>query len=440
MPSRQLKVENENVLIDGKKPQVPPTAAEIREAASRIQPKVVSTPLHISERLSAATGATVYLKREDLQAVRSYKVRGAFNFMLQLTPEERARGVVAASAGNHAQGFAQACNDLGIDGRIIVPRTTPQQKIQRIRHFGGERVTVQIEGSTYDDSSALAKRYAERTGALMVSAFDHPRTIAGQGTIGVEIRDQLGYDPDYIVVPIGGGGVLAGIAEYAREAMPNTKVIGMEPAGAASMIAACSAGKPVELPEIDSFADGAAVRRAGDVTYQMISGMDLELHPVPEGRIAKEMLDLYQVDGIIAEPAGAIASASVGPEGSFAPLEVPAGSSVVCVLTGGNNDISRYSEILERSLVWEGLKHYFIVNFPQEPGALRRFLDEVLGPDDDVALFEYMKRSGRETGPAFVGITLGNADDLPGLLQRMDESPLEIEKVGEDSPLFHMFV
>lgn len=440
LPVAPPEEQNENVLIDGKKPQVPPTAAEIRDAAERIQSKVVSTPLHISERLSTATDAVVYLKREDLQAVRSYKVRGAFNFMLQLSPAEKARGVVAASAGNHAQGFAQACNDLEIDGRIIVPRTTPQQKIQRIRHFGGDRVTVQIEGSTYDDSSALAKRYAERTGALMVSAFDHPRTIAGQGTIGVEIHDQLGHDPDYIIVPIGGGGVIAGIAEYAREAMPNTKVIGIEPEGAASMIAARAAGKPVELPEIDSFADGAAVRRAGDVTYQMITDMDLELHPVPEGRVAKEMLDLYQIDGIIAEPAGAIASSAIGPEGSHAPFEVPEGSTVVCVLTGGNNDISRYSEIVERSLVWEGLKHYFIVTFPQEPGALRRFLDEVLGPNDDVSLFEYMKRSGRETGPAFVGITLGSAEDLPSLLERMDESPLEIEKVDEDSPLFHMFV
>lgn len=416
------------------------TATEVEAAAARIADSVITTPLHISERLSESTGATVYLKREDLQAVRSYKIRGAFNFMLQLTAAERARGVVCASAGNHAQGFARACNELDITGTIFVPKTTPRQKIDRIRHFGGEDVEVVIDGSTYDDASDLAKAWSARTGALIVSAFDDPRTIAGQGTIAAEIHAQLPVDPDVIVVPVGGGGVLAGISAYAAEHMPGTTVIGAEPEGAASMIAALASGRPVTLGDIDSFADGAAVRRAGDLTFEIIQHHGVPIEAVPEGRTASEMLDLYQVDGIIAEPAGALASAAIGPEGSDAPITVAPGATVVCLVSGGNNDISRYSEVLERSLVHEGLKHYFIVNFPQEPGALRRFLDEVLGPDDDIALFEYVKRSDRETGPAFVGITLGGPRDLAGLLERMDASPLQIEKVNQDSPLFRMFV
>ncbi|GAA4284492.1 threonine ammonia-lyase IlvA [Brevibacterium daeguense] len=417
-----------------------PSATEVEAAAARIADSVITSPLHISERLSEQTGATVYLKREDLQPVRSYKIRGAFNFLLQLTADERERGVVCASAGNHAQGFARACNELDITGVIFVPKTTPRQKIDRIRHFGGDDLTVIIDGSTYDDASDLAKSYAARTGALLVSAFDDPRTIAGQGTIAAEIHQQLPADPDCIIVPVGGGGVLAGITAYAAEHMPDTTVIGAEPAGAASMIAARAAGHPVTLDTVDSFADGAAVRRAGNITFRIITEHDVRVEAVPEGRTASEMLELYQTDGIIAEPAGALASAAIGRAGSGAPVVVEPGSTVVCLISGGNNDISRYSEVLERSLVYEGLKHYFIVNFPQEPGALRRFLDEVLGPDDDISMFEYVKRSDRETGPAFVGITLGSAADLPGLLERMAASPLQIETVGQDSPLFRLFV
>src|SRR5699024_9037337 len=287
------------------------------------------SPLQICERLTAATGSTIYLKREDLQMVRSYKIRGAFNFMLQLDADERARGVVCASAGNHAQGFARACKELGIQGTIFVPKTTPKQKIERVRHFGGEQVTIEIAGSTYDDASALAHRFAERNDALLVSAFDDRRTIAGQGTVAAEIHAQLETDPDYIIVPVGGGGGIAGIAAYAAERMPHTKILAAEPAGAASTL-------------------------------------------------ATEMLDMYQVDGIIAEPSGALASAGIGGPESGKAITIEPGSTVVCLVSGGNNDISRYPEILERSLVHEGLKHYFIVDFPQEPGALRRFLNEVL--------------------------------------------------------------
>lgn len=428
------------MLIQEKPRRSLPTADDVEAASTRIADEVITTPLHLSDRLSTATGAQVYLKREDLQSVRSYKIRGAFNFLLQLSEAERKRGVVCASAGNHAQGLARACAALGVSGTIFVPKTTPRQKIERIRHFGGRRVEVVIEGSTYDDASDLAKRHAQVTNALVVSAFDDPLTIAGQGTIAQEIHGQLAQDPDVIVVPVGGGGLLAGIVAYTSVHMPGTTVVGVEPAGAASMMAAMAAGRPVTLSNIDSFADGAAVRRAGDITYEMLSQHDLPLFTVPEGRAATEMLDLYQVEGIIAEPAGALASAAVGPTGSDAPVTLAPGSTAVCLVSGGNNDISRYPEVLERSLVHEGIKHYFIVDFPQEPGALRRFLNDVLGPDDDIAMFEYVKRSDRETGPAFVGITLGQPSDLGGLLERMDESPLQIERVSQDSPLFRMFV
>ncbi len=420
-------------------PQKQSLAHEVDAAAARIADSVITSPLQISERLSAATGATVYLKREDLQPVRSYKIRGAFNFMLQLDDDERARGVVCASAGNHAQGFALACRQLGIQGTIFVPKTTPRQKVDRIRHFGGDRVTIEISGSTYDDASALAHRFADRNAALLVSAFDDPRTIAGQGTVAVEIAEQLNPHPDYIIVPVGGGGVLAGIAAYAAEHMPNTTVIGAEPSGAASMIAALKAGHPVTLENIDRFADGTAVKRAGNITYEIISDLGVDVRPVHEGAVATEMLAMYQVDGIIAEPSGALASAAIGTAGSGKPVIVEPGSSVVCLVSGGNNDISRYPEILERSLVHEGLKHYFIVDFPQEPGALRRFLNEILGPDDDIAMFEYVKRSDRETGPAFVGIQLGAAEDLPNLLERMESSQIEIERVHQNSPMFRLF-
>jgi threonine dehydratase len=427
------------VLKQDESPQKQSLAHEVDAAAARIADSVITSPLQISERLSAATGATVYLKREDLQPVRSYKIRGAFNFMLQLDDDERARGVVCASAGNHAQGFALACRQLGIQGTIFVPKTTPRQKVDRIRHFGGDRVTIEISGSTYDDASALAHRFADRNAALLVSAFDDPRTIAGQGTVAVEIAEQLNPHPDYIIVPVGGGGVLAGIAAYAAEHMPNTTVIGAEPSGAASMIAALKAGHPVTLENIDRFADGTAVKRAGNITYEIISDLGVDVRPVHEGAVATEMLAMYQVDGIIAEPSGALASAAIGTAGSGKPVIVEPGSSVVCLVSGGNNDISRYPEILERSLVHEGLKHYFIVDFPQEPGALRRFLNEILGPDDDIAMFEYVKRSDRETGPAFVGIQLGAAEDLPNLLERMESSQIEIERVHQNSPMFRLF-
>ncbi|GAB2768026.1 threonine ammonia-lyase IlvA [Amycolatopsis magusensis] len=407
----------------------------VDQAAERLSGVVTRTPLEPSSRLSAQMNARVWLKREDLQTVRSYKVRGAYNFIVQLDEEVRARGVVCASAGNHAQGVAYACRRLGANGRVFVPRTTPRQKRERIATLGGAHVEVIVTGDSYEDASAEAKREAERTGATLVPAFDDPRTVAGQGTVASEIVAQLGFAPDVLVVPVGGGGLLAGIVSWMRERHPSTRIIGVEPAGAACLAAAIEAGEPVRIETVDSFVDGAAVAIAGSVTYPIIRDSGAELTSVEEGGVCTEMLELYQSDGIIAEPAGALASAALG-----ATIEVGPQETVVCVVSGGNNDVSRYSEILERSLVHKGLKHYFLVGFPQEPGALRRFLDEVLGPEDDITLFEYVKRNSRETGPALIGIEIERPADLPGLLDRLDASPLQVERVEPGSPLFHFLL
>ncbi|AXH96516.1 threonine ammonia-lyase IlvA [Ornithinimicrobium avium] len=411
----------------------PPTADDVDAAAERIRGRVARTGLTPSPRLSEATGASVWLKREDQQPVRSYKGRGAANLIAQLDSEQVWSGVVCASAGNHAQGVAHACASLGVSARIYLPANTPRQKRERVAAIGGDWVETVVGGTTYDDAAAAALADVERTGATLVPAFDHPHTVAGQGTIAREVLEDLvdlGRRLDVLVVPVGGGGLLAGCLTWLRERHPGVRVVGVEPAGAASMIAATRAGGPVTLPAIDRFVDGAAVARAGEVTYEVVARHTPGLVAVPEGRVCTEMIALYQTEGIIAEPAGALAAAALDVAG------IEPGQNVVAVVSGGNNDVLRYPEVMERSLVHEGLKHYFLVDFPQEPGMLRLFLDEVLGPDDDIALFEYTKRNNRETGPALVGIELGSREDLDPLLARMAESTIDIEPIPPDSPLF----
>lgn len=408
----------------------PISAADVDRAATLLDGVTRRTPLRASARLSEATGATVLLKREDVQPVRSYKLRGAYTLIASLTDEERAKGVVCASAGNHAQGVAFACAALGVHARIYLPRTTPRQKRDRVAAIGGPSVEVVVRGDVYDDAAEAALRDAAETGATVVPAFDAADVMAGQGTIAAEIVEELGHAPDVVVVPVGGGGLLGGVATWFRERHPDTRVVGVEPAGAPSMIAALEAGGPVTLEEMDGFVDGAAVRRVGDLTYAAVAAADVEMVTVPEGAICVEMLALYQTEGVIAEPAGAL-SATALPS-----LGIEPGATVVAVVSGGNNDLSRYADIVERALIHEGRKHYFLVEFPQEPGALRHFLDTVLGPDDDIAYFEYVKRSNRETGPALVGIELGSPDDLLPLLARMETAPMTIERIDPASPLF----
>lgn len=411
------------------------TAEDVEAAADRIRAVVRTTALERNARLSLATGCDVWLKREDLQPVRSYKIRGAYNFIVQLDDAARARGVVCASAGNHAQGVALACSTLGVRGRIFVPGTTPRQKRERITTLGGENVEVIVAGDSYDETSATAIADARQTGAVLVPAFDDPRTIAGQGTVAVDIVDQLGFAPDVLVVPVGGGGLIAGASAWIGRRHPATRIVGVEPAGAASMAAALQAGMPTTLASTDPFVDGAAVATAGAFTFPLTRDGGAQLVTVDEGHLCTEMLRLYQSDGIIAEPAGALATAALDDR-----IDLTRGSTVVCVVSGGNNDISRYGEVLERSLIHQGLKHYFLVSFPQEPGALRRFLDEILGPDDDITLFDYVKRNNRDTGPALIGVELARASDLDGLLARLDDSPLGVEQVEPGSTLFHYLV
>lgn len=410
----------------------PLTATDVDAAAKRIAGVVAPTPLQYSDRLSAVTGANVYLKREDLQSVRSYKIRGAYNLLVQLSKDEMAAGVVCSSAGNHAQGFAYACRSLGVHGRVYVPAKTPKQKRDRIRYHGGDFIELIVGGATYDMAAEAALDDVARTGATLVPPYDDLRTMAGQGTIAVELLDQLGAEPDLVVVPVGGGGCIAGITTYLAERTTNSAVLGVEPAGAAAMMAALAAGELVTLDHVDQFVDGAAVKRAGALPYASLAaaGDMVSVTTVDEGAVCTAMLDLYQHEGIIAEPAGALSVAGL------LEADIAAGSTVVCLISGGNNDVSRYGEILERSLVHLGLKHYFLVDFPQEPGALRRFLDEVLGPSDDVTLFEYVKRNNRETGEALVGIQLGCAADLEGLLARMRSSQIHVEPLEPGSPAY----
>jgi threonine dehydratase len=410
-------------------------ADEVRSASARLTGVADRTPLELNHRLSAATGANVWLKREDLQLGRSYKVRGAYNLISQLDAAERAAGAVCASAGNHGQGVAIACRALGVHGRVYVPGTTPRQKRERILALGGPWVTLVVEGDTYDAAARAALDYASITGATLVPAFDAQATIVGQATLAVEVLDQLGDVPDTMVVPVGGGGLLAGIGAWFAEESPSTRLVGVEPAGAPSMTAALAAGHPVVLEQMDTFVDGAAVQRVGDVSFPMVRDCGAEMVTVPEGLICTEMLNLYQVDGVIAEPAGALATAALS-----GLVDVKPGSTVVCLLTGGNNDVSRYAEVIERSLIHRGVKHYFLVEFPQEPGALRRFLDDVLGPDDDIVLFEYVKRDNRETGAALTGIELGDPLALPALLDRIAASPLTIQHVAPGTTTYRFLV
>ncbi|MHB8682505.1 MAG: threonine ammonia-lyase IlvA [Acidimicrobiales bacterium] len=409
--------------------------ADVEAAARRLAAVGVVTPLQRNDRLSERFGAEVYLKREDLQAVRSYKIRGAYNFVASLAPEALAAGVVCASAGNHAQGVAWSCRHLQVRGVVFLPRRTPRQKVARIRALAGDLVDVRFAGDSFDDAYAATLAYSAETGATVVPTFDHPLTVAGQGTIALEIVDQLGHPPAMVAVPVGGGGLVSGIAVALDGMGAPTTVVGVQPAGAPAMLRSLEAGHPVVIDIEDDFVDGAVVRRPGELTFAVVRDLLPDLEVVEEGRVCTEQLALYQDDGIVAEPAGALAVAALDDL-----ADRIRGSEVVCILSGGNNDVARYDEIIERSLVHQGLKHYFIVAFPQQPGALRRFLDECLGPSDDIVLFEYIKKNDREFGPALVGIELAARGDLEPLLGRIAASGLDAQRVPPDSPVFRLLV
>ena len=416
----------------------PVHASDIQLAQSRISSEIAPTPLQYCPRLSQETGYEVYLKREDLQDVRSYKIRGALYGMSNLGDEQRAQGIVTASAGNHAQGVAYACRTMGIQGKIFVPEPTPKQKRDRILIHGGDWVELVVTGANFDEAAAAAHADAAARGAFFIEPFDARDTVTGQGTVAAEIVSQLsslGKALDTVVVPVGGG-LISGITSYLADMAPRTAVVGIEPAGAASLSAAFTAGEPVTLGTVDPFVDGAAVKRIGALPFQILEANQGRLHwdTVSEGAVCTEQLALYQNEGIIAEPAGALSVTGLRT------LSLQPGSTVVCVISGGNNDVLRYAEIMERSLVHRGLKHYFLVNFPQEPGQLRHFLQDILGPDDDITLFEYLKRNNRETGAALVGIELGTAGDIAGLLARMEESKIHCQQLQPGTPEYDFLV
>ncbi|MEJ7671588.1 MAG: threonine ammonia-lyase, partial [Chitinophagaceae bacterium] len=361
---------------------------------------VYRTPLILNQNLSKRYQANIYLKREDLQVVRSYKIRGAYNLMSSLPKEQLQKGVVCASAGNHAQGFAYSCKKLGVNGVVFMPVITPNQKISQTNMFGGEFIEIKLTGDSYDECAIAAQQFTEENGMTFVHPFDDYKIIEGQGTVGVEILEDLS-EIDYLFVPVGGGGLCAGVGNYFKTFSPQTKIIGVEPEGAPSMKAALEAGEPITLPTIERFVDGASVQRVGNLTFSICKEVLSDMHLVPEGKICSAILKLYNEDAMVVEPAGVLSIAALDDYATQIK-----GKNVVCIVSGSNNDIDRMQEIKERSLQYEGLKHYFLIRFAQRPGALKDFVNHVLGPSDDITRFEYVQKHNKESGPALVGIEL----------------------------------
>jgi len=412
-----------------------PSIEAIKKAKDTIKTVVETTPLTRNRNLSAQFCANIMLKREDLQTVRSYKIRGAYNKIKSLTKQQVSAGIVCASAGNHAQGVAYSCKELGINGYIYMPTTTPRQKVNQVKMFGQDFVEVVLKGDTYDDAYNAAMAESSRTGRSFIHPFDDPQIIEGQATVGLEIYEQADKPIDYIFVPIGGGGLASGLGAYIKQITPDTKIIGVEPAGAPAMQQAMGKGEVVELPEIDKFVDGAAVKKVGRMNLSICQRVLDDIILVPEGKICTKILDLYNYEAIVVEPAGALSIAALD---YYA--EQIIGKNVVCILSGSNNDITRTEEIKERSLLYEGLKHYFIVRFPQRAGALKMFVDKVLGPNDDITHFEYSKKTSRERGPAVIGIELQRAKDFDGLKERMEVHGFVAEYLNEKPALFQYLI
>ncbi|MCB0641259.1 MAG: threonine ammonia-lyase IlvA [Phaeodactylibacter sp.] len=414
---------------------IPVSIETIYKAKTRLKAVASSTPLQYSPRLSERYQCKVYLKREDLQVVRSYKIRGAYNKIAQLPKHAREAGIVCASAGNHAQGVAYACATLGINGTIFMPEVTPQQKVRKVQQFGKEWVTIQLIGDTFDASFQEAMRFCEAAKSTFIHPFDDLQVIQGQATVGLEIFEDCPETIDFLLLPIGGGGLAAGVGSFFRQVQSETRIYGVEPAGAPAMHHSLQQGERVLLDHIDSFVDGAAVRRVGQHTFAICKEILEDVLLVPEGKVCSSILQLYNEDGIVVEPAGAL---------SISALDLIAdqlkGKTVVCVVSGSNNDITRTEEIRERALLYEGKKHYFIIRFPQRAGALRDFLNNVLGPKDDITHFEYTKKHNRESGPALVGIQLEQAEDYQRLLERMEEHQIDFETLNDRRMLFELLI
>jgi len=412
-----------------------PTIEAIDKASEVLGEILEPTPFLKNNNLSDIYEANVFLKREDLQMVRSYKIRGAYNKIRSIAPETLKKGIVCASAGNHAQGVAFSCSKLQIIGSIFMPTTTPKQKIEQVKMFGREFIEIVLTGDTFDAANAAAIAFAAESGRTFIPPFDDPKVMEGQGTIGREILNQAKVKLDYVFVPIGGGGLASGLGSYFKMMSPETKIIGVEPGGAPCMKAAIEAGELVELEHIDKFVDGAAVKKAGALTYQVCKEVLDDIVIVPEGAVCTTIIQMYNKSAIVVEPAGALASAAL----RFYADEIK-GKNVACIVSGSNNDITRMEEIREKSLLYEGLKHYFIVNFPQKSGEILSFIRDVIGPEDDLVYIQYIKKTNKNFGPALIGIELARKEDFKGLTDRMDKHGISYEYINENNKLFEILI
>ncbi|ENI8646434.1 threonine ammonia-lyase [Listeria monocytogenes] len=414
------------------------TEEDVEKAYEVLKSVVKHTPLEYDFYLSEKYHCNVYLKREDLQRVRSFKLRGAFYAISRLSAEQLAKGVVCASAGNHAQGVAYTCKRMTVPATIFMPTTTPQQKVSQVKFFGGSNVEVVLVGDTFDASATAAKEFAAAHGQTFIPPFDDPDIIAGQGSLAVEMMKDLNKaheQADYVFAGIGGGGLISGVATYLKAKSPITKIIGVEPDGAPSMTAALKQNQVVTLDKIDKFVDGAAVKEVGSLTFQHAKVLVDEVTTISEGAVCSTILDMYTKQAIVAEPAGALSVAALETY-----REEIKDKTVVCIVSGGNNDINRMQEIEERSLLHEGLKHYFIVNFSQRPGALKEFVNDVLGPHDDITKFEYTKKVNRGNGPVIIGVLLQDKNDYEGLLDRVAAFDPSYIPINDNQTLYTLLV
>lgn len=412
-----------------------PAVEDIIKASNTLAEILEPTPFQQNDHLSQTYDAHVHLKREDLQMVRSYKIRGAYNKIRSIAPENLANGIVCASAGNHAQGVAFSCNKLKIKGSIYMPTTTPRQKINQVRMFGKEYVEIVLTGDTFDAANKAAIEYARESNKTFIPPFDDKKIIEGQGTIGYEILQQSKEPLDFVFVPIGGGGLASGVGSYIKRMSPTTRVIGVEPAGAACMKTAIEKGEVVELEHIDKFVDGAAVKKAGMLTYEICKEVLDDIILVPEGAVCTSIIDMYNKNAIVVEPAGALAVAAL----RFYADQIR-GKRVACIVSGSNNDIIRMEEIREKSLLYEGLKHYFIVNFPQKSGVILSFIRDIVGPDADLVHFQYIKKTNKDFGPALVGIEVTDRSVVEDITKRMSEHNLSFEYINENNKLFEILI
>ena len=412
-----------------------PSIKDVETASEKLKEVVSVTPLSKNERYSNQFDCNVLFKREDLQQVRSYKIRGAYNKMSSLTDIEAENGIVCASAGNHAQGVALSCKLLKIHGTIYMPAPTPNQKIEQVKMFGGDFIKVVLVGDTFDDAYEASKLECERLNKTFIHPFNDEKVIEGQATIGLEIIDQAQHPIHYVFVPVGGGGLASGLSTLFKELSPNTKIIGVEPEGAPSMSVAIQKDRVVELKNIERFVDGAALRRVGNKTFEICKQNLDAVITVPEGKICQTILELYNKDAIVVEPAGALSISAL----DYYKDEL-AGKNVVCLVSGSNNDITRTPEIKERALLHANLKHYFIIKFPQRAGALREFVVEILGPNDDITHFEYTKKVNRENDVAVVGLELKSPSDLQPLITKMKLHNFYGDYLNDKPDLFQFLV